>query len=76
MIEYIVGTIKLMYGAHKSMHDVHSQTPPASPGGGEGGGAKCGGIQRGINWANLVVPVVEDNSGFSSRRSRVVAEQE
>lgn len=51
--------------------------PPQVPGGGEGGGgAKCGGIQRGINWANLVVPVVEDNSGFSSRRSRVVAEQE
>lgn len=33
----------------------------------------CGG---GVLLGGLVVPVVEDNDGFSSRRSRIVAEQE
>lgn len=69
----ITGTIVICMGIINLCTNMHSQIPPAR--GGKGGGAKHR-WHRCSSWGGWFVPVVENNGGFSSRRSRVVAEQE
>lgn len=73
---YITGTIVCMYMGNINLcTNMHNQIPP--PPGGEGGGVKHNGIDGVELLGGLrLVPVVENNGGFSSRRPRVVSGQE